>query len=241
MTVSPDLDRFREAAAAEHLLDVGFDVIDSPIGPLLVAATDRGSPASSSTPSPSITSSGSPRRSGRACPLRPTVNSAHRQLDEYFEGTRSAFALEVDLAARLRSHSRCWTSCPRSAGTRRPTARSRNGAPRARAVGTVMNRNLIPIVLLCHQHRLERQPDRIRRRPRREGALAPAGRRSPLAARRRKNSLLLASTRWARPRGGGLCPNTIVDAEKPKGMGSRHETVAGRARQHHPLRQATSL
>ena len=40
MTVSPDLDRrFREAAAAEHLLDVGFDVIDSPIGPLLVAAT----------------------------------------------------------------------------------------------------------------------------------------------------------------------------------------------------------
>ena len=43
MTVTPDLDRrFRAAAAAEGLLDVGFDVIDSPIGPLLVAATDRG-------------------------------------------------------------------------------------------------------------------------------------------------------------------------------------------------------
>ena len=43
MTVTPDLDlRFREAAAAEGLLDVGFDVIESPIGPLLVAATNRG-------------------------------------------------------------------------------------------------------------------------------------------------------------------------------------------------------
>jgi len=35
MTVTPDLDRrFRDAAAAEGLLDVGFDVVDSPIGPL---------------------------------------------------------------------------------------------------------------------------------------------------------------------------------------------------------------
>ena len=43
MTVSPDLDRrFRDAAAAEGLLDVGFDVVESPIGPLLVAATPRG-------------------------------------------------------------------------------------------------------------------------------------------------------------------------------------------------------
>ena len=35
MTVTPDLDRrFRDAAAAEGLLDVGFDVVESPIGPL---------------------------------------------------------------------------------------------------------------------------------------------------------------------------------------------------------------
>ena len=43
MTVSPDLDaRFRTAAAAEGLLDAGYDVIDSPVGPLLVAASPRG-------------------------------------------------------------------------------------------------------------------------------------------------------------------------------------------------------
>ena len=43
MTVSPQLDeRFRAAAAAEGLLDVGYDVVDSPLGDLFVAATPRG-------------------------------------------------------------------------------------------------------------------------------------------------------------------------------------------------------
>jgi methylated-DNA-[protein]-cysteine S-methyltransferase len=42
-TPSPALDRrFRDAAAREHLLDVAYDLVDSPIGTLLVAATDRG-------------------------------------------------------------------------------------------------------------------------------------------------------------------------------------------------------
>ena len=44
MTGIPDeLDRrFRDAAAAEGLLDVAYDVTESPIGPLLVAASERG-------------------------------------------------------------------------------------------------------------------------------------------------------------------------------------------------------
>ena len=40
MTVSPELDaRFRDAAAAEGLLDVAYDLVDTPVGPLLVAVT----------------------------------------------------------------------------------------------------------------------------------------------------------------------------------------------------------
>ena len=43
MTVRTDLDhRFRDAAVALALLDAAYDVVDSPIGPLLLAATDRG-------------------------------------------------------------------------------------------------------------------------------------------------------------------------------------------------------
>ena len=39
----PELDlRFRESAAAEGLLDVSYDVADTPVGPLFVAVTDRG-------------------------------------------------------------------------------------------------------------------------------------------------------------------------------------------------------
>ena len=53
MTVSPDLDRrFRDAAATLGLIDVGFDVVDSPIGELLVAASDRGLAAISFDPDP---------------------------------------------------------------------------------------------------------------------------------------------------------------------------------------------
>ena len=42
-TVPTDLDRrFREAAAAAGLLDVAYDLADSPIGELLVATGERG-------------------------------------------------------------------------------------------------------------------------------------------------------------------------------------------------------
>src|SRR5206468_3359488 len=43
MTVSTDLDRrFREAADALGLVDLGFDLVQTPIGELLVGASDRG-------------------------------------------------------------------------------------------------------------------------------------------------------------------------------------------------------
>ena len=43
MTVPAQLDeRFRDAASAAGLLDAAYDVTDSPIGELLVAATDHG-------------------------------------------------------------------------------------------------------------------------------------------------------------------------------------------------------
>ena len=43
MTVPAELDRrFREAAVRSGLLDAGYDIVDSPVGALLVAATDRG-------------------------------------------------------------------------------------------------------------------------------------------------------------------------------------------------------
>jgi len=43
MTISPDIDRrFREAASSLGLVDLGYDVVDSPVGPLFVAVSTKG-------------------------------------------------------------------------------------------------------------------------------------------------------------------------------------------------------
>jgi methylated-DNA-[protein]-cysteine S-methyltransferase len=157
MTVSPDLDRrFRDAATTLGLIDVGFDVVDSPIGDLFVAASDRGIATISFDPDPEskleqLARIGGPRvlRSARS------VDLARRELDEYFEGRRRSFDLTVDLRALppftvtvLEELARV----PYGETTTYGDLARRVGHPRAaRAVGTVMHRNRIPIVLPCHR------------------------------------------------------------------------------------------
>lgn len=157
MTVSPDLDeRFRAAAAAEGLLDVGFDVVDSPIGPLLVAVTDRGLARIFFDPDPEQHLERLARAFGpRVLRSAATVDTTRRQLDEYFAGSRSSFALDVDLrgaAPFARQVLDELAHVPYGQTTTYGTLAAKVGAPRAaRAVGTVMNRNPIPIVLPCHR------------------------------------------------------------------------------------------
>jgi methylated-DNA-[protein]-cysteine S-methyltransferase len=84
-----------------------------------------------------------------------SVDNARRELDEYFEGRRRAFDLSLDLRALppftvsvLGELARV----PYGKTTTYGELARRVGHPRAaRAVGTVMNRNRIPIVLPCHR------------------------------------------------------------------------------------------
>ncbi len=152
MNVTPDLDaRFRAAALHEGLVDVRFDVVESPVGDLHLAATDRGLCR--------ISYRGDQwedelARQFGARVLRSPLDDVRRELDEYFEGRRHEFDLPIDLrvapfhAAVLRElalvpygQTDTYGSLARKVG--RPQA--------ARAVGTVMNRNPIPIVLPCHR------------------------------------------------------------------------------------------
>jgi methylated-DNA-[protein]-cysteine S-methyltransferase len=157
MTVSPDLDRrFRAAAAAENLLDVGFDVVESPIGALLVAATDRGICRIFFDADPERHLDRLARTYGpRVLRSAATVDTARRQLDEYFDGRRDSFELDVDLrgaAPFARQVLDALALVPYGQTTTYGSLAGRVGAPRAaRAVGTVMNRNPIPIVLPCHR------------------------------------------------------------------------------------------
>ena len=157
MTVPAQLDRrFRDTAANEGLLDVGFDVVDSPVGALLLAATPRGVCRISYDADPEAQAERLARVYGPRVLRAPrAVDVAKRELDEYFEGRREAFDLSVDLtgaAEFTRDVLRELAQVPFGEVTTYGRLAARVGRPRAaRAVGTVMNRNPIPIVLPCHR------------------------------------------------------------------------------------------
>ena len=156
--LTPDLDeRFRAAATAEGLLDVAYDVFDdTAMGPLLVGVTDRGVCRITFDPSPERELEQLARVYGSRV-LRSTkpIQRVHLELDEYLEGRRRDFDLELDLRGQPDFYLRVLSELARvgyGETTTYGTLAARSGNPRAaRAVGTVMNRNPIPIVLPCHR------------------------------------------------------------------------------------------
>ena len=157
MTVSPELDaRFREAAAAEGLLDVAYDLVDTPVGQLLVAVTDRGLCEVSFDPEPEREVETLARNFGARVLRSPRpTDETRRQLDEYFAGERHDFELPLDLGL-TREFGRAvldqLARVPYGELTTYGALAAQAGRPRAaRAVGTVMNRNPVPIVLPCHR------------------------------------------------------------------------------------------
>lgn len=152
MNVTPELDaRFRDAAIRAGIVDVRFDEVDSPIGSLFVAATDRGLCRISFWPDGMEDTLA---RTYGVRVLRSPLDEIRRELDEYFEGSRRIFDLPLDLRVApfhadvlrelaLVPYGRTETYGALAAKVGRPRA--------ARAVGTVMNRNPIPIVLPCHR------------------------------------------------------------------------------------------
>jgi methylated-DNA-[protein]-cysteine S-methyltransferase len=155
--VSPDLDlRFRESAAREHLLDVAYDLVDTPVGKLLVAATERGLCRISYDAEPDRELDSLARAFGvRVLQSGRPIDPARRQLDEYFAGKRQRFDLAVDLKLQADFNRRVLRELARVPYGEVVTygeLAARSARPRAaRAVGTVMNRNPLPIVLPCHR------------------------------------------------------------------------------------------
>jgi methylated-DNA-[protein]-cysteine S-methyltransferase len=150
-------ERFRAAAADARLLDVAYDVLeDTPIGSLLVGVTDHGVCRIEFDPRPEQQLEEFARLYGpRVLRSGPPVDRVRRELDEYFDGTRHAFDLELDLRTAPEFHRRVLAELMRveyGHTTTYGTLAALTGNPRAaRAVGTVMNRNPVPIVLPCHR------------------------------------------------------------------------------------------
>ena len=154
-TVPSDLDRrFRELAAAAGLLDVAYDLADSPVGELLLATTEHGLCRISYQPDAALDSLAA-AFGARVLKVPRRLEPARRQLEEYFEGRRHEFELDTDLRPlpefqRLVLHELARVRFGEI--TTYGALAGRIGRPRAaRAVGGALNRNPVPIVLPCHR------------------------------------------------------------------------------------------
>jgi methylated-DNA-[protein]-cysteine S-methyltransferase len=157
MSIPAELDqRFRTAAADEGLLEVAYDVVDSPLGPLYVAVSQAGLCTIEFDPEPELETERLARVYGlRIMASKRQTDAARRQLDEYFDGKRRRFDLPVDLSL-AREFGRQVLSelvrVPYGELTTYGALAAQSGRPRAaRAVGMVMNRNPVPIVVPCHR------------------------------------------------------------------------------------------
>lgn len=152
MSITPELDaRFRAAALAEGIVDVRYDIAQTPVGDLFIASTPSGLCRIS------YTLDGQDEVLARifgARVLRTPLDEVRRELDEYFEGSRREFDLPIDLRVAP-FHEAVLHELARVPYGRTDTygaLAAKVGRPKAaRAVGTVMNRNPIPIVLPCHR------------------------------------------------------------------------------------------
>ena len=145
-------------ASEEGLLDVAYATVDSPIGEVVVAATDRGLvrvalPGETLDDVLDHLATGvSPRV--LAYPKR--LDEARRELDEYFEGRRRDFDLPLDWRLShpgfYRRVLRATAKVPFGEVITYTDAAKRAGSPRAfRAAGSALGLNPIPIVVPCHR------------------------------------------------------------------------------------------
>ncbi|WP_375487958.1 methylated-DNA--[protein]-cysteine S-methyltransferase [uncultured Jatrophihabitans sp.] len=150
--------RLAAAAQTQTLLDVAYRTVDSPVGGLLVAATDRGlvRVAFAGEGWDTVLQSLATRISPRVLEAPARLDGVTRQLEDYFTGRRHHFdvALDWQLSAGFRLSVLNHLATDVAYGTTASYAALAGlaGSPRAvRAVGTACATNPIPIVVPCHR------------------------------------------------------------------------------------------
>jgi methylated-DNA-[protein]-cysteine S-methyltransferase len=147
------------AAAAQHhgILDVAYRTVDSPVGPLLLAATEAGLVriAYKTEDHGEVLQALADRISPRVLNAPARLDQPARELDEYFAGQRRSFDLPLDwrLAAGFRravlSH---LTDIPYGQTASYAAAAALAGNPKAvRAAATACAMNPLPVVVPCHR------------------------------------------------------------------------------------------
>jgi methylated-DNA-[protein]-cysteine S-methyltransferase len=139
------------------VLDIAYRTLDTPVGALLLAATEQGlvRVAFEREDFDAVLESLAARVSARILNAPTRLDAAARQVDEYFAGTRRGFSVPLDwrlssgfrrlvlehLAGIGYGSTETYTEVALAAGS-----------PRAvRAVGTACATNPLPIVVPCHR------------------------------------------------------------------------------------------
>lgn len=147
-----------DAAAAAGVLDVAYSRLDSPVGPLLLAATPAGLVRIAyldGNQEETILAEVAARVSPRMLSAPRRLDQPRRELEEYFHGRRRRFELELDwrlLTDFGQRVLRATAAIPYgSVSTYRQVATAA-GSPRGfRAAGNALSANPLPIVLPCHR------------------------------------------------------------------------------------------
>jgi methylated-DNA-[protein]-cysteine S-methyltransferase len=144
-------------ASRRGMLDVAYRVVDSPVGSLLLAATEEGLVrlAFEQQDHDAALEELAEKVSPRVLRSPARLDDVARELEEYFAGRRTEFDVRLDLTLTSGfrrivvevlqgiefGHTRSYAEVAQEAGS-----------PRAvRAVGTACARNPVPVVVPCHR------------------------------------------------------------------------------------------
>jgi methylated-DNA-[protein]-cysteine S-methyltransferase len=150
-------ERLADSAAAQGLLDVAYRALDTPVGTLLLAATETGliRVAYANEGHDQVLATLAARVSPRILHAPKRLDTAARQLEEYFAGRRRGFDLPLDfrlsrgfrrlvldhLSDIAYGHTASYAAVAAAAGN--PGA--------VRAAATACATNPLPVVVPCHR------------------------------------------------------------------------------------------
>ena len=150
-------ERLVAAAEADGVLDVSYRTVDTPVGTLLLAATERGlvRVAFDSEGHDAVLQTLAARVSPRVLEAPRRLDVVARELDEYFAGGRRAFDVPLDrqLSSGFRAevllhlpdigygHTESYAQVAAAVGN----------AKAMRAVGSACATNPLPVVVPCHR------------------------------------------------------------------------------------------
>lgn len=146
-----------ERAAQQGLLDIAYTSLDTPLGTLTISATTRGIVriAFDNEDLDNVLNELAAKVSPRILNAPARLDTARKELDEYFTGRRETFDLPLDwaLSSGFRRQVLAATARIPFGGTSTyGQVATEAGSPQAfRAAGTALATNPIPIIVPCHR------------------------------------------------------------------------------------------